>query len=210
MFYLLWLHSPNILQRIPSKVRPEEIAWWIKRHKQASSVPKVKVAEFATEWYGWWRAMQPAWRRVDEEQSLSRNIPSTEEWDTLARGGSNGLFLVVMALSWWLQGFTSTEPTDEFWSAVSDVVWVLEAITNVLASPSVEKKRQGEEIVSGGPSSKRYVLLTISNGHIYLFIALSLQGSLCIKSYWFARSIYTCRNYNTVNSNEIVNHNACR
>lgn len=149
----------NEFQRISAKARPEEVAWWIKRAKQASSVPKVNVAEFATEWRSWWEAMQPVWRHVDGESSLSRNVPSTEDWDALARGGSNGLFLIIMALSWWLQGFTSTEPTDDFWSAVNDVVWVLEAITYSLPSPTAEKKRLGEELIPEEPKSKRYVLV---------------------------------------------------
>lgn len=119
----------------------------------------MKVAEFATEWKSWWEGMQPAWRRGTEGSPLSRDIPSIEEWDIIARGGSNGLFLVVMALSWWFQGFvsTSTEPTDDFWAAVSDVAWVLDTITDTLSSVSVGQKRLrvDEDSASDKPKSKR-------------------------------------------------------
>lgn len=147
----------NYFQRISAKARPEEVAWWIKRHKQPTSVPKVKVSEFGTEWNGWWGAMQPLWRHIDEGSPLSRDAPVTEDWDSLSRGGSTGLFLVVMALSWWFLGYTSAEPTNEFWSAVGDVTWVLETITNVLPIHSVGQKRPGEEedIISNRPGSKR-------------------------------------------------------
>lgn len=157
-------------QRISTKARPEEVAWWIKRHKQPSSVPKVKVIEFGTEWNSWWRAMQPAWRLGDNRLSLGRNTPSTEDWDALARGGSNGLFLVIMALSWWFKGFAPGNPTAEFWTAVNDVTWVLEGVTSVLSSRPVAQKRSGDEedILADQPVSKRYVASIRGLNTIYI------------------------------------------
>lgn len=127
----------------------------MKRHKQQN--PTVNASEFGVAWHVWWKLMQPEWRRRDQDLLLNRDVPSGETWEILARGGSNGFFLVVICLSWWFQGFQSTEPTDEFWSSVNDVTWVLNEMTKALPSVSVGQKRPGveEDAMQEKPRSKR-------------------------------------------------------
>lgn len=126
----------------------------MKRHKQPALIPKVKPAEFGAEWLRWWKATQPVWRR----DSLSQDVPSNEDWKTLKCGGSNGLVLVIMAISWWLSSFSSTSPTDAFWSSVTDVTWVLSQVIEMLSSAG--QKRSGEQHVDEDqPKAKRFVSL---------------------------------------------------
>lgn len=104
--------------------------------------------------------MQPEWRRKDQDSLLNRDVPLGETWDILARGGSNGFFLVIMCLSWWFQGFQSTDNTDVFWSSVNDVTWVLGEMTKVLPGVSVGQKRPSvgeEDTEQKKPQSKRYI-----------------------------------------------------
>lgn len=88
--------------------------------------------------------MQPAWRDGD---SLGMAIPTNADWGSVLRGGPNGLFLVILALSWWVEGMQPDQQDLELFKAVNDVEWVLSELvaTLSLASGETGKKRPLEE-----------------------------------------------------------------
>ncbi|KIL68673.1 hypothetical protein M378DRAFT_33326, partial [Amanita muscaria Koide BX008] len=118
---------------LPAKGRPEDVQWWIKRGKSFDNMPCVKKpAEFGVIWWGWWKNLQPLWRRVDDSDNLLREIPADAEWSCLLYGDSNGLAIVVMTLAWWLRAI---EPAKRgasehapLFDAIADVSWVLDAL----------------------------------------------------------------------------------
>lgn len=67
--------------------------------------------------------MQPAWR-IESDGALSRNNPAQETWTSLKKGGSAGLYVVVMALSWWIAGLKEGSDESRAWKIVDDVTWV--------------------------------------------------------------------------------------
>lgn len=98
------------------------------------TTPTFHAAEFAAAWKLWWEGLQPAWR-IQGTWPLGREVPADEDWSILRRGGNNGLFLVVMCLSWW--GTTAKSKNDRatFEAAKQDVVWVLEKVIEQIPAP---------------------------------------------------------------------------
>ena len=72
---------------------------------------------------GWWKALQPAWR-IKPDGSFGRDIPASEDWQSLKKGGSAGIYTIVMGLSWWIQSLAGHEDVDA-WLIVDDLSWVL-------------------------------------------------------------------------------------
>lgn len=83
-----------------TKYRPEEFVWWMQHRRRFDLIPKVKASEFSAEWLAWWRAIQPLWREGDI-WPMTHSVLNDADWATLHHGGANGLFLVLMTLSWW-------------------------------------------------------------------------------------------------------------
>ena len=71
--------------------------------------------------------MQPAWREGD---SLVKSAPVDMDWVPLMHGGSNGLSLVVVALSWWICAVGV--PDSDFLLAIGDVRWVISELVAAL------------------------------------------------------------------------------
>jgi hypothetical protein len=96
--------------------------------------------------------MQPPWR---EGELLSRDVPADVDWEPILRGGSNGLALIVMALSWWIHSSNAGSGVDEeLHGAISDVHWVLSQIVGFLAIPPGSKRPHGSDD-EDQPKSKR-------------------------------------------------------
>ena len=47
----------------------------------------------------WWRLMQPSWRTDGDGVSPIRKTPCDETWQVLRKGGTSGIYVVVMGLS---------------------------------------------------------------------------------------------------------------
>ena len=52
-------------------------------------------------------------------------MPENETWNLLKKGGSAGLYIVVMALSWWVATLKAESDDSQAWDIVNDVTWVL-------------------------------------------------------------------------------------
>ncbi|KAG6809104.1 hypothetical protein H0H92_001590, partial [Tricholoma furcatifolium] len=140
---------------LPTETRPEEIHFWMKRKRlfTATAVPEVCSPEYAVSFGQWWRDMQPSWRteNMSPDEPLTRHVPSDAHWDNLLSGGTNGIFLVIVALAFWARApdFASTERA--FREAVDDVAWVLMTILPLLPCTG---KRPGNDDAEAKPASK--------------------------------------------------------
>ncbi|KAI0713991.1 hypothetical protein C8Q76DRAFT_601935, partial [Earliella scabrosa] len=126
--------------RLSPKHRPEEVKFWIARGRKYDNPPKIKsLPAFIASWRKWWSRLQPAERRSDESVwPLLRNPPAdAASWSDVRRGGCNGLFMVLMTLSWWLRALDEGGDTAELRSAVEDVTWVCTTIAPVLQDTPV-------------------------------------------------------------------------
>ncbi|KAI0686906.1 hypothetical protein C8T65DRAFT_560514, partial [Cerioporus squamosus] len=86
------------------KSRPEEVKYWINRGRKYDKPPKIKsLPSFVTQFRKWWARLQPSDCCDPEELwPLLRNVPEdASRWSDVKRGGCNGLFMVIMCLSWW-------------------------------------------------------------------------------------------------------------
>lgn len=116
------------IQKLPTKGRPEEVGWWMKQKRPLSNAPVIDAGEFGAQWQTWWTAMQPEWRTLDAVWPFPHVIPAEGSWGRLEHsGGSNGMFLVVLTLSWWARAVSQPSDT-KFNLAVKDVTWMLDAV----------------------------------------------------------------------------------
>ena len=92
----------------------------------------------------WWQSIQPAWRRITEG-SLSRAEPyGNDNWTSFAKGGTSSIYVVVMALSWWLRALDTGDTTSDIWANVGDVNWALQRMRHEI-SQSLKRGRDEEQ-----------------------------------------------------------------
>jgi hypothetical protein len=102
--------------------------------------PKVNnQAKFGATWKLWWATMQPAWRGG---KSLGTAIPTDADWKSVLRGGPNGLFMVILALSWWVCAMKPDQQDLELFKSINDVEWVLSELVSTL---SLDKGKTGKK-----------------------------------------------------------------
>lgn len=131
------------------------VAWWLARGRKYSLVPDIKdVGVYGGQVRGWWRAIQPEWRKEHAEGDwpLHRQAPLDEDWDLVARGGPNGLMMVMMAIGWWFGRLDDKKAVAELGSVVEDITWALRKIKGGIEDGSVVEMlvRRG-----GEPGNKR-------------------------------------------------------
>lgn len=87
--------------------------------------------------------LQPAWRTNDGDVPYAVYACGEGDWGALRKTGKNGLFMVLLAMSWWVSGAGKVPP-----------VWtkLVVDITHVLASMAAAP--QGEPAASGGKKLK--------------------------------------------------------
>lgn len=143
---------------LPTKNRPMQVRQWIQTHRQYEKIPTIRnVAQYGAEWELWWHALQPE-MRLDEAGELQRPeaLAEGDSWSVLRRGGPNGFFLVLLALSWWLASADEGQDMAEVWEMVEDVCWVLGKLLveaeGIMSREegSTEEQREGGE--DGGDS----------------------------------------------------------
>lgn len=92
--------------------------------------------------------MQPSWRTDSAGSTLSdlREVPDDETWQMLRKGGTAGVYVVVMGLSWWILAQSGNRDSDA-WSIVDDLTWVLQQLNDgdrELAPSRQKRARDGE------------------------------------------------------------------
>ena len=53
-------------------------------------------------------------------------------WQALRKGGTVGIYVVVVGLSWWIK--TQAECDTNAWSTVEDILWVIQEMNQYTAS----------------------------------------------------------------------------
>ncbi|KAJ7058849.1 hypothetical protein C8F01DRAFT_1085343 [Mycena amicta] len=88
--------------RLSTQHRPKQVSAWI-QHARVAKQTYCGIADtvaFATEFWAWWTANQPAWRKMTNGRpgSAARN---GETWDLLIAPGINGMLNAMIMLYWW-------------------------------------------------------------------------------------------------------------
>ena len=86
--------------------------------------------------------MQPSWRM--EGDWLIREVPEDETWHTLRKGGTSGIYVVIVGLSWWVKA-QPAEDTDA-WTLVNDLSWVLQQLKEGLAVLIPQKRARDGDV----------------------------------------------------------------
>lgn len=106
--------------------------------------------------------MQPSWRTEGLDDSLVRQTPEGEKWEALRKGGTAGIYVVVMGLSWWVKAQRVVHDIDA-WVTAGDILWVIEEMKKDMAVPmrlSTKRTREdeGDDDSEGATQQrKRYV-----------------------------------------------------
>lgn len=123
---------------LPIRHRPAEVKAWQGNRSRAVSLSPDRLDPFGSEWWMWWRALQPGWRNLEEGDGALGDQYRQEvlgDLSGLDKTGKNGLLLVVSTLGWWGSGLKREGVWDEggtglvrWQEAVDDVLWVLEGL----------------------------------------------------------------------------------
>jgi hypothetical protein len=107
-----------------SGLRPVKLSKWVSSRKWDSDPIVENLLDYANRWIAWWRAMQPACRKV-EGRELPADLDDRMKMDmaSLKKAGANGLVVLLVGLKWWAPLRTK----DRRWGAVvRDLVQCLE------------------------------------------------------------------------------------
>ena len=122
--------------------------------------PKVDADAYGSSFMAWWIAIQPSWR-LTRNTTFVYDLPSDEEWHVLHKGGSAGLYVVVVALLWWIRVLPAEPLSFHAWSAMRDVQWVIDQICKKLLSNS-KRTKQGHDGTTPLSKAKRYVVALVT------------------------------------------------
>ena len=128
------------------KLRPREISDWIKSKKK-DSVPSVEIGQYGKLLKEWWVLMQPSWR--DQGGPLVRDVPQGETWQTLRKGGTAGIYVVIIGVSWLIKAeqLKNAELDTDAWTLVDDISWVIKEMRKGMGlSERMSQKRARENI----------------------------------------------------------------
>ena len=85
--------------------------------------------------------MQLSWR--NQGGQLVRDVLQGETWQTLKKGGTSGIYVVIMGLSWLIEPEKSEHAKHETdtWTLVEDISWVIQQMKNGMPTIQVAQKR---------------------------------------------------------------------
>ena len=114
--------------------RPKEVKAWIRaRIDKKDITPKVRAGDYGKSFTKWWTALQPTWQRR-ADGTLAKKAPENEKWEGLKKGGTAGIYTVVVALSWWIRAVGNVADGGDAFGAVRDITWVLNQVCESLIS----------------------------------------------------------------------------
>jgi hypothetical protein len=120
---------------------PKELELWWETGQNIAKVPEIENSSTFSKALGkYWVKLQPDWRG----NSLSRNAPQDHSWAQYAVPGPNGLFLIIICLSWWLP-ILEDQDREKFFALTEDVAWVLVQSTGKLLSATSTTGRRARK-----------------------------------------------------------------
>jgi hypothetical protein len=94
-------------------------------------VPVVTDAStYGTQWVKWWASTQPSERNTQQWPFPKVSI-SDACWSRFPSNGKDGIFMLVMALSFWAPAVQSPNEIAFFEEAVTDLHWVIQELIHV-------------------------------------------------------------------------------
>ena len=90
----------------------------------------VNAYAYGSEWVKWWTAAQPQ-ERDSQQWPFSRDSIGGADWRKFPANGKDGIFLAVMALSWWATAVRSINEIAFYEEAVTDLHWVIEELIRI-------------------------------------------------------------------------------
>lgn len=133
-----------------SSLRPCEIGQWMKEHRKFGDNNKLE-SNFGERLTAWWYDIGPEYRKGQRPASYPENEQwppqstegrEREEFACVRRSGTNGLLLVILALTWWGQSIVNEGASDglgagevalanhERWQHfLGDVLWMIQTVT---------------------------------------------------------------------------------
>ena len=134
-----------------------EVAKWIKHQLCKKHEPIiVKPSAYGIQFMAWWHILQPLWC-ISSPGVFGRDVSANKSWVNLDKGGSSGIYIMVVALSWWINALISNTENSDAWMIVSNVLWVLQQIHN-----TNRENRNGKHICSSNESGGYEKRLVIS------------------------------------------------
>jgi len=133
--------------RLPAKGRPLEVGAWLKDPTNLH-VSIADTTAYVKAWIGWWTACQLTGRATVSWPFVCEPLDSTQ-WVRLLNGGRNGIFLFVMALSWWAASPDWAASSPSLTEAVADVKWVLRQLVDTLTAPPAPALTTGVALTGG-------------------------------------------------------------
>lgn len=119
---------------IPTENRPDEVRYWINRGHHYKKPPTVKdAALFGKKWRAWWQMLQPDWRDSSwPPVQITESDANEKPWRVLDCRGCNGIFMVILSLSWWMLAVASNSEEDvkTVEMTIKDTKWVLDAMNH--------------------------------------------------------------------------------
>lgn len=103
----------------------------MKCHRKFAIIPKIILSEYILEMQGWWTALQPVEQVVSDGGGLQQQVSEDIDWSSVAKSGSNGFFIFMMTLAWWVKSANTLALLAEFDSFIGGVNWVLSMILKV-------------------------------------------------------------------------------
>jgi len=127
--------------------------------------PKVQPDKYGKSFMKWWTSLQPTWRKM-VDGTLTKDVPVDEKWGALMKGGTTGIYTVVIGLSWWIKALDTVEDGGDASVAVRDVTWVLDQVGGTLLSergsqgPGLKRGHDSDDLSEETPNKKRYYCLS--------------------------------------------------
>jgi hypothetical protein len=100
----------------------------MKHARDFSRGNNVDAEKFGTKVTEWWITIQPTIHKV--WPPTYKPLPQGFSFDYFNRGGPNGVFLMILCLSWWANALSTHTDHHSFKLVVHDVRWVLEQIAS--------------------------------------------------------------------------------
>lgn len=137
--YPITISNYRLQGRLLKGSRPDEIGYFIqnaRNYKKAPSLAGGRLRQFVEEWKQWWAELQPKWRNT-KDWPFERQSSTKGSWETLLLGGPNGIYLIMISLSWWVSAVTKDSQDGKDWhealEALKEVHWVFSQLLKSMA-----------------------------------------------------------------------------